>query len=127
MPLTILLILVIGGLAVIALLLHLSGSSRLRVMMAEDARSEWHRHHPFDGIIDVTVAENGHAAIVRTTEGTGLLWSFGADTVAHYLQDFNLIETDSGFDIYFNDYATPYVRLQLSELERRHWHNLMIP
>lgn len=127
MSLLILLILVVGGLCVIALLLHMSGSSRLRVLMPEDARSEWHRHYPFDGIIDVIVAENGHAAIVRTNEGTGLLWSFGADTVGHYLQDFNLVETQDGYDVFFNDYASPHVRLKLSELERHRWHNLMIP
>lgn len=127
MPLEILLALVVLGIAGIALLLHLMGRSSQRSLSAEDARSQWHRHFPDDDIVDVTIAESGHAALVRTVNGPGLLWSFGADTVARHLTGFDLIETDTGFRIYFHDYGAPGVRLTLTDFERAHWQNLMRP
>jgi len=92
MPLNVLLIIIVGGIAAIALLLHLLGKSRLAVLTQEDARSAWHRHFPDDEILDLTVAHDGHAALVQTSQGPGLLWSFGADTVARHLRDFDLLE-----------------------------------
>lgn len=127
MPLEILLVLVVGGIAGITALLHLTGKSRLRVLSADTARAEWLRHFPDDTIIDVTLAHDGHAALLRTETGPGLLWSFGADTVARHLRDFDWIDHPEGIEVQFHDFATPGVTVRLDENERRHWRHLLEP
>jgi len=127
MPLGILLLLVVGGIAGITLLLHLTGRSRLRVLTQETAQTEWVRHFPDDDIIDVTVAHDGHAALVRTNIGAGLLWSLGADTVARHLLDFDWIEHPEGFEVHFHEFGIPRVFVHLDETERHHWRHLMEP
>ncbi|KIC46518.1 hypothetical protein RA28_01640 [Ruegeria sp. ANG-S4] len=127
MPLEILLVLVVGGLAGITLLLHLTGRSRRRRMTPDEARSEWIRHFPDDEIIDVTLANDGHSALVRTGVGAGLLWSLGADTVARHLLDFDWIEHPVGFEVQFHEFGTPRAIIRLDETERRHWQHLMDP
>ncbi len=77
MPLEILLVLVVGGIVGIALMLHLTGRSRLRVLTRDVAQDEWIRHFPDDDVVDVTVSHDGHSALIRTRAGAGLLWSFG--------------------------------------------------
>ncbi|MGV6803510.1 MAG: hypothetical protein ACWA49_04825 [Ruegeria sp.] len=127
MPLELLLVLVIGGISGITLLLHLTGKSRLRLLSAETARAEWLRHFPEDDILDITLAHDNHAALVRTDLGAGLLWAFGADTVARYLHDFDWIDQPDGIEIQFRDFATPGVTVRLEETERRHWRHLLEP
>lgn len=125
MPLPLLLILVIGGISMIALLLHLSGQSALAVLTPEDARAQWHRHFPDDAIHGVTMARTGHAALLRTSQGPGLLWSFGADTAARHLRDFDLLDHPKGLQVAFHDFTAPRVTLRLTPSERRDWQNRM--
>ncbi|NVO56575.1 hypothetical protein HW561_12325 [Rhodobacteraceae bacterium B1Z28] len=127
MPLEILLVLVVGGIAGITLLLHLTGRSSLRVLTQEITRRDWQRHFPDDVVVDVTVSHDGHAALVRTETGAGLLWSFGADTVGRHLLDFDWIEHANGFEFQFHDFGSPGVVVHLDEIERRHWQHLMEP
>lgn len=121
MPLELLLTLVIGGIASIVLLLHLLGKSARRVLSAEDAHAAWHRHFPDDAITGLQLARDGHAALVETEQGPGLLWAFGADTVARHLRDFDLIDHPKGLRIRFHDFASPGVTLALAEDERSTW------
>ena len=125
MPLEILLTLVIGGIAGIALLLHLAGRSRRCVLSREGAEAAWRRHFPGDRIAEVTVAHDGHAALVLTDRGPGLLWAFGADTVARRLRDYDLIDRGDRLRVVFHDFTAPAVSLALDASERRHWLNLM--
>ncbi|MEX0305799.1 MAG: hypothetical protein AB3N12_00300 [Ruegeria sp.] len=127
MPLEILLILVVGGIAGVTLLLHLTGKSRLHVLTSETAQEQWQRHFPDDIVIDVTVAHDSHTALVRTETGAGLLWSFGADTVARHLREFDWLEHPEGFEFRFHDFSTPRVIIHLDETERQHWQQLMDP
>lgn len=127
MPLNVLLILVVGGIALTALLLHLLGKSRLTVLSAEDARTAWHRHFPDDEILELTVAQDGHAALVQTGQGPGLLWSFGADTVARHLRDFDVLEKPDHLCVIFHDFTAPRVTLHLSDAERPLWQKMMNP
>ncbi|WP_171238497.1 hypothetical protein [Ruegeria sp. HKCCA5763] len=127
MPSEILLVLVVGGIAGITLLLHLTGHSEPFVLTPETARAQWLRHAPDDTIIDVTISNDRHAALVRTETGAGLLWSFGADTVARHLLDFDWIERPEGFEIQFHDFDTPGTLIHLDEIERAHWRHLMEP
>lgn len=127
MPLEILLVLVVGGIAGITVMLHMTGKSRLRKLTPEIARSEWLRHAPDDEVIDVTVAHDGHAALIRTEKGNGVLWSFGADTVARHLLDFDVMDHPQGVEVRFHDFGTPKAVIHLDETERRHWQHLMEP
>lgn len=127
MPLPILLALVIGGISAIALLLHLSGRSALRVIGRDEAQALWRRHYPDDGVHGVTLAQNGHAALVETDQGPGLLWSFGDDTVARHLRNYDLTETGTGIDIAFHDYTAPHARLRLEQGERTSWLTHLAP
>ncbi len=125
MPLNILIILVVGGISLIALLLHLLGKSRQITLSLEDARTAWHRHFPDDLILDLIVAHDGHAALVQTEQGPGLLWSFGADTVARHLRDFDLLDEPGGTKVIFRDFAAPSATLHLSDAERPIWQEMM--
>ncbi|WP_298850650.1 hypothetical protein [uncultured Ruegeria sp.] len=127
MPLEILLVLVVGGIAGITLLLHLSGRSRQVMLTPDIACAQWARHFPDDDVFDVTVARDGHAAVVRTGIGNGLLWSFGADTVARHLLDYDLLDHPEGFEILFHEFSVPKTLIRLDEFERRHWRDLMEP
>ncbi len=121
MPLSLLLSLVIGGIAAIALLLHLTGRSQRRLLSVEDARREWNRHFPDDDIVDVTLAPDSHAALILTRQGPGLLWAMGADTAARRLRDFDLIETPKGLTVRFHDFTAPHVTLRMEPELRARW------
>ena len=127
MPLYLLLVLVVAGIAGIALMLHLTGRSRPKTLSDEIARAEWARHFPDEPVVDLTITEDRHAAIVRTRAGAGLLWSFGDDTVARPLLDFDFIETKDGIRVDFHDFTAPGITIHLDPFERRHWLNLMDP
>lgn len=127
MPLIILLALVIVGISGIAVILHLMGKTSLRLMDPEDARAAWHRHVPDEAVQQVIVADSGHAALILTEQGPGLVWSFGADTVARHLLDFDLIDDGENLKVIFHDYTAPKAILQLTDAERRQWQSLMEP
>jgi len=127
MPLDILLILVIGGIAGIALLTWLAGLAKPRTLDDAEARSEWERHYPDDTVQSVWVSHDMRAALVMTEQGAGLLWTMGADTVARHLLDFDLIEEPHGLSIDFHDYTAPRVHLHLDADERFVWQNLIYP
>lgn len=118
MPLHILLILVIGGIAGIALLLHLLGHSRrFDLSDAGTARTEWLRHWPEDQVAHVYLTPD--AALIDTTQGPGLLRPFGADTVGHRLA--GLEETAKGLRLSFADFAAPAITLPLPPATRALW------
>lgn len=118
MPLHILLIMVAGGIAGIAVLLHLLGHSRSFALNdAATARREWARHQPEDEISHVYMAPG--AALIETDRGPGLLRPFGADTVAHRIA--RLEETPKGLRLGFADFAAPEVALPLDPETRALW------
>ena len=121
MPLEILLILVTGGIAGIALALHLSGLSRVTPLDEGAARAGWLRHFPDDPVEELRLARNGRAALVRTASGRGVVWRFGADTVARYLVDVRLRDLATGLQLRFGDFGTPKLTLDLAPEERRIW------
>lgn len=127
MPLEILLILVVGGIAGIAALTWLAGLARPRQLDEADARREWARHFPDDMITSVWISHDQRAALVMAEEGPGLLWVMGADTVARHLMDFDLIDEPHGLSVNFHDYTAPAVHLHLDADERLVWQKLMYP
>lgn len=123
MPLDILLILVVVGIASIAVMLHLSGKSKRARLTADSARTAWVRHFPDDRVSAVLAAQDGHAALVTTSVGLGLIWSFGADTVARHLEQVSLEDTAKGLRFRFDDFTAPSVRVTLAPDERQLWRN----
>lgn len=121
MPLEILLFLVVGGIAGIALALHLMGMSRAEPLDEAAARAGWLRQFPDDAVEHLRLARNGRAALVRTAAGRGVVWRFGADTVAYRLDDVRLSEVAAGLHLRFADFGTPKLILQLAPDERRIW------
>lgn len=126
MPLHILVILVVGGIGGIALLLHLLGLSTPRIFDGpDDAADKWRREFPDSQVVDVTLNHKGTVAFIQTRSRPGLVWSFGADTVARPLFDFDAIPTKKGLRIEFHDFAAPHVSIPLGDFEIPHWENLL--
>lgn len=119
MPLEILLILVACGIAGIALALHLAGLSRADPLDEAAARAGWLRHFPDDPVDRLRLSLDGRAALVRTATGRGVVWRFGADTVARYLDDFRLREVGAGLQLRFADFGAPKLTLRLATDECR--------
>lgn len=112
MPLEWLVSLVLGGIGGAALLTWALGWSRpFRIGDEATARAEWLRHWPDDRVETVHLAPDGQAALVLTGRGRGLLRSFGADTVAHYIRAATATETVLSLD--FGDFGSPPARLRL--------------
>lgn len=128
MPLEILLILVVGGIAVIALLLHLTGRSTPKVMTEAQARQAWLRQFPESPIANLTLAKDGHAALIQLEDDTaplGLVWSFGADTVARFLENIALNDAKQGLRLGLTDFSAPQVHLHLNRSEVDLWQRLI--
>lgn len=125
MPLEILLALVAGGISFTAFILHVTGRSAQTVMSPEDARNAWLRQFPEDDVSQILTAQDGHAALLQTSQGMGLVWAFGADTVARPLQGCELSDHPNGLRIAFHEFAAPATRLTLTETERADWRLLM--
>lgn len=128
MPLQILLILVVGGIGAVAVLLHLTGRSRQTYLDEGKARAAWIRQFPEQPAARVLVAQNGKAALVAPEAGQpplGLVWSFGADTVARDLQHLHLSQTARGLRLQFSDFGAPQADLRLSPAEIEQWHRII--
>lgn len=127
MPIHILLILVVGGISIVALLLHKLGKSRLTILNPQSARIAWLRHFPEDQVSTVTVTQDGHTAFLDTSQGPGLLWSFGADTVGRLLQNYKVREAPDHLKVVFADFSAPRVTVRLNGDERALWHKKLAP
>lgn len=121
MPLETLLILVVGGITTIAIILHLTGRSERAALRPDTVRAAWLRHFPQDEVRDILLARDGHAALVETQAGPGLLWALGADTVGRRLQDYTFSDTGDGLTIRFHDFTAPRVTLTLAPDETPIW------
>lgn len=122
MPLHILLLLVIGGIAGIALALHLLGLSQTPAMTPDSARKGWLRHRPDDTILHIDLARDGHAARVTTQAGRGIVWHMGADTCARLLDGHNNVCIEQkALTLRLNDYTAPKIRLHLDPDEQDDW------
>lgn len=126
MPLSILLPMVILGIAGIAVLLHLLGLSMPAQFEDEDtARRAWLREFPDDAPARVILSHGRHAALIETTQGPGVVWPMGADSTARYLDGAQITQTDHGLRIDLPDYTAPRITLKLDPDEARLWPGLM--
>ena len=127
MPLPILLVLVVGGIAGIAMALHMLGLSRALVLDASRARAAWLNHYPDDTFYsadagEILITHSGDRAIVLSDQGPGIVWVMGADTVARRLDGASWSETRCGAICRLPDPGAPRVAVTLSEPgERDQW------
>lgn len=122
MPLSILLPLVVLGIAGIAAMLHLLGYSQTAEIADEDAaRRLWVHHFPDDRPRHALLAHDRHAALVDTDRGLGLVWGMGADTVARLLHGADATPCGAGLNIHLHDFSAPSVTLTLTPSEVRDW------
>lgn len=120
MPLEWLVVLVVGGIAGAGLLTWALGWSRpFLISDAAIARSEWGRHWPDDPVTASHIAPDRRAALVRTPRGWGLLRSFGADTVAHYIH--TATPAPGALSLDFGDFGSPPARLRLDAETLAFW------
>ncbi|MDO6484736.1 hypothetical protein [Shimia thalassica] len=128
MPLTVLLPLVVFGIAGIAILLHRSGlTAPRRFQDIADVEAAWLREFPDMRPLETHIDRKNQNAVIRTEQGSGLVWCIGADTVARPLEDFAVLETENGLDIKFDDFSAPRAELSLSETDRLYWKTLLDP
>ncbi|APG48388.1 hypothetical protein [Phaeobacter porticola] len=121
MPLEILVAMVLIGTLAIAILLHMTGRSAPVLMTQERAAQAWHRHDPDSRILKTLPSTNRRAALIETNAGLGLVWCFGADTIARPLLGSHLTNHPKGLRVSFADFATPSVLLHLTEVEKVEW------
>ncbi|WP_323768079.1 hypothetical protein [Antarctobacter sp.] len=122
MPLTVLIGLVVVGIAAIALLIHTTGLSQPRRFTTEDAaRTAWTREFPSSDITEVTLCRSGRAALIDTDAGVGVVWPMGADSTARRLTGARVTRRDGGLALHLPDYAAPTVRLYLDPDETALW------
>lgn len=126
MPLSILLPLVVGGIAGIAVLLHLLGLSAPAVIADETAaRRAWLREYPDDPPLRVILCRAGSAALITTARGRGVVWPMGADTTARYLGVAGVRRVRTGLALDLPDYTAPRIRLRLSPEEAQEWQAIL--
>lgn len=123
MPLTVLLILVVGGIGAIVLLLHILGLSKRKTLMTdEDARGAWLREFAEDPPRTITLSHDHHAALIKTQSGqNGIIWPMGADTAVRYLTHAKIHQTKSGLKIDLMDFTAPHIKLALDPIEAEKW------
>lgn len=123
MPLGILLLLVIGGIAGITLALHLLGLSEAARFDGEaEAARAWEREFPEDPARAVTLSQDQHAALIEAQSGGhGIVWPMGADSTARYLTGASIKSVRGGLRIRLPDFTAPTVRLKLNLDEAAAW------
>jgi len=126
MPLHILIVLVVGGIAGIALLTWAFGLSKpLRFMTEAQARDAWLRHWPEDRIAMIHLAPDGSAALIETDQGPGTVFPMGADSCAHRLENAEIRETPGGLRILFHDFGAPRLDVPLPPAARAQWRQIL--
>ena len=88
MTLSLLLLLVTGGIAGIVIILHLLGLSRPCVFTDEPAvRRVWQAEYPDTQILSIVQSRNRHFALVDSRAGLGIVWPMGAGQSERAAQD----------------------------------------
>ena len=126
MPLSILLPMVVLGIAGIAVLLHMLGLSRPAVLQDEGAaRAAWLDEFPADTPLRVVLSHDNHAALIETAQGHGIVWPMGADTTARYVDGARITRTATGLRFDLADYSAPRIHLTLDAAEITRWPALL--
>lgn len=122
MPLNILLILVVAGIAGIAALTWVLGHGRRAEIADEDhLRALWDADNPADPARDAILCRSRHAGLIETAAGHGIVWAFGADFVTRPLDGARLHDTGRRLVLHLPDYTAPKIALDLTEEETALW------
>lgn len=122
MPLHILLILVVGGIAGIAVILHVLGLSKTKRFDTEEAaRQAWLNEFPDTSVDRVILSHDQSAALIETADGPGVVWPMGADSTARYLTNAHIVPRQGGISIRLPDYTAPRITLHLDPDEVDYW------
>jgi hypothetical protein len=126
MPLSILIALVVGGIAGIAVLTWAFGlSAPHRFSDKADARAAFAREYPDAAVTDISLCKTGTAALLRTEQGLAIVWPMGSDTTARMLQDAGVRRRANGLTLKLPDYTAPRINLRLDPEEAEAWANLI--
>jgi len=122
MTLTVLLLLVAGGIAGIAILLHLLGMSKPRIFETEaEVQAVWLAEYPDTLVRKILLSKNQHFALVRSSAGEGVVWPMGADGAARLLLGVEITDMPYGLELSLPDYTAPEIRLKLDPNEAEEW------
>ncbi|THD75945.1 hypothetical protein E7681_05730 [Thalassobius vesicularis] len=126
MPLSALLLMVTGGIAAIAILLHILGMSRPRIF-ADDTEiaAVWRNEYPDTNLQSVNLSRNRHFALVQSSAGLGVVWAMGADGAARLLLGAEVSDIPGGLELSLPDYTAPEIRLKLDPDEIDSWRSKM--
>jgi len=127
-PLAILLPLVVLGISAIVLLVRALKPTPPLVFSDPDmAREIWNHRRPNTPAQEVLLNFAGTHALVQTEEGTGILWSFGADPVARLLSaSANWRQQGDVLTVRTGDFTAPKIKISLKEpSERTRWTSLL--
>lgn len=126
MSLEVLLALVVGGIAGIAVLLHVMGLTAPHVFKnGREAMAAWAREVPEHPATGFHLSSDFHAALVTFDGGYGIVWSFGSDTVARVLGNSRANKTKTGLQFDFPDFGASKLDVALTEKDREVWINLL--
>ncbi len=122
MPLSILVPMVVIGIAGIAVLLHVLGKTGGRPLTSEDmARAAWLREMPDARIARVHLSRTGRAALIESDAGLGIVWAMGADTAVRMLSGSRAEVRGHTLSLRLKDYDAPRIRLALDGNEAEDW------
>ncbi|TCL08512.1 hypothetical protein BXY66_0549 [Shimia isoporae] len=126
MSLTVLLALVVFGIAGITALLHVTGhTASQRFASEEEARAAWHREVPDKPVTGVRLSSDKRAALITFQNGAGVVWTLGDDTVARVLDTKLPTSVARGLRFTFHDFGSSSLTVRLDEKERDHWRRLL--
>ncbi|MCB1366483.1 MAG: hypothetical protein KDK00_01860 [Rhodobacteraceae bacterium] len=117
MPLTLLLVFVVLGIAGIFLLIRaLHPTPDLTFGDAAQASAIWDRQNPDMPARSLHIAPGGGHVLVETDAGPGLLWAFGADPVSRLFDTApQLVDTGQGLTLITHDFTAPKVTIPLAD------------
>ena len=121
MPLHILGPMVVIGVIGVAILLHLMGLSKRLRFDESTARAAWLRHFPDASVRTVHVAPDGHAALIHSTDGPGIVWAMGADSAARFVHGARPEQRPDQLVLHFRDIGTPTIRLAVPAALQDDW------
>ena len=125
MPLDVLFVVVVLGVAGVVWLVHSTGGSTVRRFADDaDAARVWSFDHPSEQVETVILSKAGKAALIETDRGSGLLWSFEADAVSYPLLPASLravSEHPRGLRVELAEFHTPATVLELTGAEVAAW------
>jgi hypothetical protein len=113
--------LVIGGIAGIAVLLHVLGYSRRATLDdAETARAVWDDAYPATPARSAWLTADRTAAVVQTAQGPGIVWAMGSDFAARALLPghYAVLSDAGGITIKTHDLTAPKITLSLDQADR---------